>query len=216
LVKSTGYVRDLGTPERYQAGIEDFKNGRVRRKYHPTVILDRDGVIIRDTGHLSSLKSFEILPGVIESIRNLNLIGYRVIVITNQPVIARGEATEDFVNQVHTLIDIELAKHEAFITEYYICPHHPEKGYVGEVKDLKIDCNCRKPSIGLYEKANFEFPMDKEASVAVGDSLTDAEAARRFGLKFFGVGDRFQENSANSFKDLEEVVVSRLKSGTSR
>lgn len=216
VVKSNGYVRDLGTPERYHEGIDDIKNGRVHRKLHPTVVLDRDGVIIRDTGHLSSLKNFEILPGVIESIRNLNSIGYRVIVITNQPVIARGDATEDFVNQVHALIDIELAKHDAVITEYYICPHHPDKGYVGEVKDLKVDCNCRKPNIGLYEKANFEFPMDKEASIAIGDSLTDAEAARKFGLKFFGVGDRFQENSANNFKDLKEVVVSQLKNGTSR
>jgi histidinol-phosphate phosphatase family protein len=216
VVKSNGYVRDLGTPERYHAGIDDIQNGRVSRKLWPTVVLDRDGVIIRDTGHLSSLKSVEILPGVIESIRDLNLNGYRVVVITNQPVIARGEATLDFVDQVHSLIDIELAKHHAFISEYYVCPHHPDKGFIGEIKELKVVCNCRKPNIGLYERANFEFPMDKQVSWAVGDSLTDAEASRKFGLEFFGVGGSFQEDSLNNFTSLKEVVASQLINGSSR
>jgi mannose-1-phosphate guanylyltransferase/phosphomannomutase len=216
VVKSNGYVRDLGTPERYQAGIGDVQNGKVHRRAYPTAVLDRDGVIIRDTGHLSSLKNVEILPGVVDSIRDFNSNGYRVVVITNQPVVARGEATLDFVNQVHALIDIELAKNNAFITEYYICPHHPDKGFIGEIKELKIVCDCRKPNIGLYEKANLEFPMDKKESLAIGDSITDAEAAKKFGLEFFGVGESFEINGLNNFRSLREVVTSQFINGTSR
>ena len=206
VVKSNGYVRDLGTIERYKAGCEDYRLGKVSNDPKPTVILDRDGVLNRDVGHLSDTQNLSLFPGIGESVRRLNENGYRVIVITNQPVVARGAASEEFVDSVHAKIDVGLAKNNATIAEFYFCPHHPDRGFEGEIESLKLNCDCRKPRVGLYNKAQEEFPMILGKSFAVGDSLTDMYAAERFGIRFLGIGNKFVSENVPTFENLMEAV----------
>ena len=205
IVKSNGYIRDVGTKDRYEAALLDYELKKFSLKSRPTIILDRDGVIIEDLGYVSRAAEINLIPEALTSIKSLCDAGFRVIVITNQPVIARGIATAEDIEAIHSLIDAELAQMNTFITEYYYCPHHPDSGFEGEVKELKIICECRKPKIALYNKANFEFPMSLDCSYAVGDSWRDYQAAKMFGIEFLGIGkDNWLEN------DLPGKVFSNL------
>jgi histidinol-phosphate phosphatase family protein len=207
-VKSNGYVRDIGTKDRYESAICDYELGRVNTKSRPTIILDRDGVIINDSGHVSRISEVVFIPESLASIKVLCEAGFRVIVITNQPAIARGIATPTSIEDIHTLIDVELAQINAYISEYYYCPHHPDGGFEGEVEKLKIVCDCRKPKIALYTKANSDFPMNLSCSYAVGDSWRDYQAAKMFGIEFLGIEeDNWIENESprNIFINLAEA-----------
>jgi mannose-1-phosphate guanylyltransferase/phosphomannomutase len=217
-VKSNGYVRDIGTKDRYESAIRDYELGRVNNESRPTVILDRDGVIIKDSGHISRTSEVSFIPESLASIKTLCEAGFRVVVITNQPVIARGMATPAIVENIHTLIDIELARINAYISGYYYCPHHPDSGFQGEIKELKIFCECRKPKIALYAKANADFPMNLSCSYAVGDSWRDYQAAKTFGVEFLGIQeDKWVDNEPprHIFSNLAEAcrfILSRKRS----
>jgi len=191
VVRSNGYVQDMGTPERLSRVRRDYSLGLVVNEPRPTAILDRDGVINRDIGHVRKVEDFIFLEGAIDAINLIQKKGYRIIVITNQPVLARGESTLSEILRMHAKLDHELAKTGSYISNYYVCPHYPEKGFQGEIIDLKVECSCRKPKISLYEKANSEFPILKEKSFAVGDRISDALAAKNFGLDFFALNGNF-------------------------
>ena len=75
------------------------------------------------------------------------------------------------------------------LSGFYFCPHHPEKGFQGEIRELKVDCNCRKPNIGMCKKICEDFNIDLENSIVIGDSFRDQEMARNFGIKFLNVQD---------------------------
>jgi histidinol-phosphate phosphatase family protein len=106
-----------------------------------------------------------------------------LIVLTNQPVIARGEATEEEVDAIHSKLEWELGKSGAYLDGIYICPHHPDKGFPGERPELKGLCECRKPSTGLLVKACQELAIDPANSWMIGDTTSDLEMARRGGLR---------------------------------
>ena len=112
----------------------------------------------------------------------MNHSKYRVIVITNQPVIARGDCTMDELKQVHNKMETLLGAEGAYIDRIYFCPHHPDSGYEGEIESLKINCDCRKPKIGLIEKAEADFNIDINKSWFIGDSSTDVMTARNVGI----------------------------------
>ena len=102
--------------------------------------------------------------------------------MTNQPVIARGEATVATLADIHHKLEWELGKAGAYLDALYYCPHHPDAGFPGEVAALKIACDCRKPATGLIDAACRDFAIDRAASWMVGDSTRDVELARRAGL----------------------------------
>lgn len=118
-----------------------------------------------------------------EAIKHINASGYLCIVVTNQPVIARGEMTVPELNEIHKKMETELGFAGAYIDGLYYCPHHPYKGYEGEVVDLKIDCDCRKPKPGMLLQAMAEYDIDKAASLMIGDSKRDVEAAEAAGIR---------------------------------
>lgn len=177
---SPEYVKDMGTPERLKSVQKDFSEGKVHARNlenkQKAIFLDRDGVINRYVGFLRNLEEFELIEGVSEAIKNINQSGYLCIVITNQPVIARGEVTYEQLDEIHNKMETLLGLDGAYIDGLYYCPHHPHKGFKGEITELKIDCDCRKPKPGLLLKAAEEFNIDLGKSWMVGDSESDIKA----------------------------------------
>lgn len=177
---SPEYVRDMGTPERYEKVCRDFQEGHVHaknlREKQKAVFLDRDGTINRYVGFLKNINNFELLPGVAEAIKQINASGYLAVVVTNQPVIARGEVSFEELEQIHNKMETLLGAEGAYLDAIYFCPHHPHKGYAGERPELKIDCDCRKPKPGMLWKAAKDLNIDLSQSWMVGDGENDVKA----------------------------------------
>ena len=184
---SPEYIKDIGTPARLDRVCADFASGKIDRssldRAQPMVFVDRDGTINREVDHLNAPDQFELLPGVEEAIKRLNHSDYRCCVVTNQPVIARGELSFDGLRQIHNKMETLLGRRGAFVDRIYYCPHHPDKGFPGERAELKIDCDCRKPKTGMIDRAVQEFHGARECSWLIGDASVDIETARRAGLK---------------------------------
>lgn len=184
---SPEYVKDMGTPERYYAVCDDFKEGRVQAKNlsnkQKAIFLDRDGTINKYVGFLRDIDQFELLPNVSNAIKKINDSGYLAIVVTNQPVIARGEVTRLELNEIHNKMETLLGQDGAYLDGIYYCPHHPHKGYEGEIVELKIDCDCRKPKPGMLIQASTDFNIDLSQSWMIGDSDNDILAGENAGCK---------------------------------
>jgi D-glycero-D-manno-heptose 1,7-bisphosphate phosphatase len=189
---STEYVKDIGTPERLVEVSSDIESGLVHRKNlavrQRAVFLDRDGTINRYVGFLRDIDEFELLPGVADAVRTLNRSGYLVIVVTNQPVIARGEVSWDELNDIHRKMETLLGEKGAYIDDIFVCPHHPDKGFAGERPEYKIECDCRKPRPGMLIEAAKKYNIDLAHSYMVGDSDSDIEAGEAAGCVTFKVG----------------------------
>lgn len=204
---SPEYVKDMGTPERFYSVEIDFVNGTVQSKNlknkQKAIFLDRDGTINKYVGFLRNIDEFELLPGVEEAIKKINESGYLAIVVTNQPVIARGEVTVEELNEIHKKLETELGYKGAYIDGLYYCPHHPHKGYEGEIPELKIDCECRKPKPGMLLKAAKDFNIDLSKSWMIGDGENDVKAGKAAGCKtaLIGEGDFGQEITIKSVSD---------------
>ena len=179
--KSTEYARDMGTPERYEKIKNDYFSGytATRNLFNPQkcIFLDRDGTINQHVGFLKSKDQFQLLPGVVEAIKKINGSDYLCIVVTNQPVIARGEASFQDLDDIHKRFETILGENGAYVDDIYFCPHHPDKGFIGERPELKFDCDCRKPKIGMIEKARDKYNIDLNNSYMIGDSTIDIQLA---------------------------------------
>ena len=183
---TTEYIKDMGTPDRFYEVEEDIEKGKVRARNlkHPqkAVFLDRDGTINQYVGFLTKVEQFELIPQVTDAIKLINKSGYLTIVVTNQPVIARGDCDWENLRMIHDKMETDLGKSGAFVDGIYVCPHHPDKGFEGERPEYKINCDCRKPKAGLFLKAAFDYHIDLSQSVMIGDSDDDVEAGRNAGL----------------------------------
>ena len=184
---SPEYVKDMGTPERFEAVSRDFESGRVfarnLRNKQKAIFLDRDGTINKYVGFLRNIDDFELLPTVSEAIKLINKSGYLAIVVTNQPVIARGEVTFAELDKIHNKMEMLLGKDGAYIDAIYFCPHHPDSGFEGEVKEFKFDCDCRKPKPGMLLKAAEDFNIDLSRSWMIGDGKHDKGAGEAAGCR---------------------------------
>lgn len=190
---SPEYVKDMGTPDRYESVGRDFRKGRVHAKNlgnkQKAVFLDRDGTINRYVGFLRNINEFELLPGVADAIKRINESGYLAVVITNQPVIARGEVTVSELTEIHNKMETLLGAEGAYLDAIYYCPHHPHKGYEGEVLEFKINCDCRKPKPGMLLKAAEDFNIDLSQSWMIGDGENDIKAGKTAGCKTALIGN---------------------------
>ena len=184
---SPEYVKDMGTPERFHQVEADYKNGVVQAKNlhnkQKAIFMDRDGTINKYVGFLRNIDEFELIEGVSEAIKSINQSGYLAIVVTNQPVIARGEVLWEELHEIHKKMETLLGKDGAYIDGMYICPHHPDKGFEGERPEYKFDCDCRKPKPGLLLQAAADFNIDFSQSYMIGDSERDVEAGKAAGCK---------------------------------
>lgn len=210
---SPEYVKDMGTPDRYYIVCQDCKTGRIQsknlRNKQKAVFLDRDGTINKYVGFLKNTDQFELLPGVAEAIRRINNSGYLAIVITNQPVIARGEVTFEQLDEIHNKMETLLGREGAYLDGIYFCPHHPDKGFTGEIPELKINCDCRKPKPGMILQAAKDFNIDLTSSWMVGDGKNDIECGRNAGCKtcLIGDGDYRQDLNTSSLLEFTERML---------
>ena len=184
---SSEYVKDMGTPERYEQVNEDYLSGKVERRSlshkQKAIFLDRDGTINRYVGFLTDISNFELLPTVSEAIRKINSSDYLAIVITNQPVIARGETSFEELENIFNKMKTLLGREGVYVDDLFFCPHHPDKGFPGERPEYKIDCSCRKPKTGMLEAAAEKYNISLEDSWMIGDMTQDVECGRRGGLR---------------------------------
>ena len=139
----------------------------------PALFLDRDGVIIREVHLLTRIDQVELLPGAAEAIAKAQSAGYAVVAVSNQTVVARGLCSEADVDTVHAHIDQQLmASGCDTLDGWYFCPHHPD----ADVSAYRRQCDCRKPEPGLLRRAARELGLDLQASLMVGDRLSDVAA----------------------------------------
>ncbi|MHC1721891.1 MAG: HAD-IIIA family hydrolase [Aminipila sp.] len=210
---SPEYVKDMGTPDRYEAVCYDYRKGIVTGKNlshkQKAVFLDRDGTINKYIGFLRNPEDLELLPGAAEAIRKINQSGYLAIVITNQPVIARGEVSAQQLREIHNRMETLLGNDGAYLDAIYYCPHHPHKGYEGEVTDLKIECDCRKPKPGMLVEAAKDYNIDLNQSWMIGDSDSDMEAGRTAGCDGLKISD---EDRLKTLLDAVNIIVGDILS----
>lgn len=210
---SPEYVKDMGTPDRYEAVCKDFADGVVTgknlKRKQKAIFLDRDGTINKYVGFLRSTDEFELLPGVAEAIGKINRSGYLAIVVTNQPVIARGEVSWDKLQDIHNKMETLLGLDGVYLDGIYFCPHHPHMGYEGEVSELKFDCDCRKPKPGMLLKAAENFNVSLKDSWMIGDGENDVKAGQAAGCKtaLIGEGEFGQNLTENSLLELVDEIL---------
>lgn len=215
--RSVEYIKDLGTPERLARVNHDLAIGRVApsRSGRPraAVFLDRDGVLNVEHDGVLEPAAMQLLPGSAEGVRKLNKAGLATVVVTNQPYISHGKLSEEGLDAIHASMERELARDHAFVDAIYYCPHHPHSGYEGERKELKIECECRKPKPGMLLRAARDLHLDLSRSWMIGDRTADIEAARRAGVTSVlvrsGHGGRDNVSPAKPdfiFSDLEEAA----------
>ena len=189
---SPEYVKDMGTPERYESVCRAFESGTVHARNlanrQKAVFLDRDGTINRYVGFLRAPQELELIDGAAEAICRINRSGYLAVVITNQPVIARGEVSVSGLEEIHNRMETLLGLEGAYLDAIYYCPHHPHKGYEGEIPELKIECECRKPKPGMFLQAAKDLNIELAQSIMIGDSEIDIAAGKNAGCKTVMLG----------------------------
>ncbi len=185
--RSPEYVKDMGTPERIQEVERDLETGFVQRKSlrqkQRAVFLDRDGTLNKYVGFLKRPEQLELLDGAAEAVRRINRSGFLAIVVTNQPVIARGEVSWAELREIHNKLETLLGREGAYLDDIFICPHHPDKGFPGERAEYKLDCGCRKPKPGLLLQAAEKYNIDLSQSWMIGDSESDVRAGEAAGCR---------------------------------
>jgi len=142
---------------------------------HKAVFIDRDGVINNDEGHyyVYRVEDFKINKHIVDGFQMLHEAGYKLIIITNQGGVAKGQYTEEDVKKVHDYFIDQMAQQDIPITAIYYCPHH----------NSVSECDCRKPKPGMIHRAIREHQIDANQSFLIGDSVRDIQAGEAAGLK---------------------------------
>jgi histidinol-phosphate phosphatase family protein len=156
------------------------------------VFIDRDGTINVNVNYLDDPDNFQMYPTVAKGIKHLQKQGFKIIIITNQSGIARGFFSQEILQKIHEKMLHQLSKEGATVDAIYYCPHHP-----------KDNCECRKPRVGLFEKAAEEFNIDMRQSFMIGDRMLDIEAGYKSGCKTILV----PENHSKVKEELEASII---------
>ena len=187
------YVRDVGTEARHATAERDLADGTVTalnlRNKRPAVFFDVDGVLNQEPGLQGVLAPDDVtlVPGAGTAVAEARNGRFFAVGITNRPQVARGDITFDDLDTILGRLEALLAEDGGVLDRVYVCPHHPDSGFPGEVKALKIRCECRKPGALLFRRAMAELPIERARSIAIGDSLRDIGAARAAGDWAYGV-----------------------------
>lgn len=207
------YVKDAGTPERFRQVSREQEQGVWDRKClknkQRCVFLDRDGTINEHRGLVCKEEDFVLEKGVAEAIRRLNAAGYLAIVVTNQPVVARGMCDISDVENIHCKMQVLLGEEGAYLDDIVYCPHHPDKGYPEENPTYKIKCNCRKPATGMIDTMVRKYNIDIAGSYMVGDTTMDIQTGRNAGLKtiLLGTGEAGADGKFDVVPDYKALYL---------
>ncbi|MBS0426084.1 MAG: HAD-IIIA family hydrolase [Proteobacteria bacterium] len=181
------YIKDLGTPKRLDKVEQHLRSGVVarasRKQPQKAVFVDRDGTLNALRGYVRRPDELDPLPHAAEAVRALNNAEYRVVLVTNQPVLARGDCSFDDLRRIHNRLESRLGEEGAYLDAIYFCPHHPDSGFPGEVVALKVACDCRKPATGMMREAMAAMNIQVTESWMIGDSTADVLAAHSAGLR---------------------------------
>jgi len=209
------YLRDMGSPDRYDLVARDISSGLLSRMNwsnpRPVIFFDLDGVLNEDIPGkgITSPAELKLLPRAAEAVKAANQAGVLTVAVTNRPQMAKGFISLSDLESIHGRLEMELGAGGAWLDRIFYCPHHPEKGHAGEVPGLKINCDCRKPKTGLLKRALAELPLDLERSCLIGDSKRDIEAARAMKIPAYGVrtGNGCRDAEPDKlFNDVYEAV----------
>ena len=184
--RTSEYIKDVGTPERFKKAEAERRAGLWNRKNlsnkQRCIFLDRDGTVNKYVGLVDAPEKLELYEDAAEAVRFINESGYLAIVVTNQPVVARGMCSEEDVRTIHKKMETLLGREGAYLDDIAFCPHHPDKGYPEENPDYKIVCSCRKPKTGLIDKMVEKYNIDLTKSYMVGDTTMDIQTGINAGL----------------------------------
>jgi D,D-heptose 1,7-bisphosphate phosphatase len=177
------YIKDMGTPERFYQIEKDLNLGRKKNLLNKqrAVFMDRDGTITTLDGFVTKPEQLVLNEGAAAAIRMVNESGFLAIVITNQPIIARGDCTIEELDEIHRKMETDLGAEGAYVDDIFYCPHHPDKGYAGERPEYKVECECRKPRPGMILAAAKKYNIALSESYMIGDFTKDALAGLRAG-----------------------------------
>ena len=167
------------------------------------IFLDRDGTINKDKQYLYRIEDFEFLPKVKEALLEFQKMGYLLIIVTNQSGIARGYYSEDEYLMLSNWLRSELMLYGVHIEKEYYCPHHENSIF----SKYRVHCNCRKPRLGMYEKAIEEYQLDIENCIAVGDKFRDCAVALKYPMKAFLIGTNEKSDIVNRVKSGEYASI---------
>lgn len=181
------YVKDAGTPERFRQAALEQAAGIWERKCldrkQKCIFLDRDGTINRFKGLICDEKDFELESNAAKAIRTINESGFLAVVVTNQPVVARGMCRIEDVEQIHRKMQTLLGNDGAYLDDIVFCPHHPDRGFPEENPVYKIECDCRKPAVGMICNMAERYNIDLAESYMIGDSTVDIQTGINAGMK---------------------------------
>ena len=163
--------------------------------------MDRDGVLNIEKKNEKVSNPFNFTKGALNSLQKINKKNYIIIIITNQPGVAKGFITEKKLRQINQKYINFLSRKKILIQSLLYCPHHPEKGFKGELKKYKIKCQCRKPEIGLFKEAIRKFNININKSVFIGNSETDYLASKKIKIGYLHVYKNSKVSYVN--KDLQ-------------
>ena len=184
--RSAEYVRRLderNLDELDSAAKSGLVLGRNRRSVKRAIFLDRDGVLNVFGNFVTKPEMLHLKDDAASALKRVNASSYLAVCITNQPVVARGETTVETLAEIHYRLQDLLGAGGAYLDALYYCPHHPDKGFPGEVPELKIDCDCRKPKIGLLLRAKKDLNIDLSSSWFVGDTHQDVQTGINAGCR---------------------------------
>lgn len=184
--RSPEYIKDIGTVDRINATIKDIESGfidaRCLSQKQKCIFLDRDGTINKYKGLLYNEDDFELETDVVEAIKQINHSEWLCVVVTNQPVVARGLCETEDVENIHRKMMTLLGKEGVYLDAVKYCPHHPDKGYPEENVAYKIKCHCRKPDIGMLLESAEEYNIDLKKSWMIGDTTIDIQTGINAGM----------------------------------
>jgi D-glycero-D-manno-heptose 1,7-bisphosphate phosphatase len=174
------------------------------------VLVDRDGTLIRDVGHLSRVEQIEVLPRAADALRLLRERGLKIAIVTNQSAVGRGLLDEKGLEEIHRELVKRLAAGGAVVDGIYYCPHHPTEA----LGSYRIRCDCRKPDTGMALRAAADLNLDLARSYIIGDKPSDMELAARVGARGILLDADLAANSAAAVSNIwqaAERVVADLK-----
>ena len=225
---SSEYIKDVGTVGRIRDTESDIIGGVVAAKNlslkQRCIFLDRDGTINEDRGLIYKLDDFVLEENAAEAIRLINRSRYLAVVVTNQPVVARGLCGIDGVDEINRKMSTLLGEGGAYLDHVEFCPHHPDKGYPEENPAYKVPCDCRKPGIGMISKAAHYMNVDLSASWMIGDTTRDIQTAKNAGLRCVlvrtgeggkdGMYDVLPDFEAENLLEAVRIVLENERDGT--
>ncbi len=168
-------------------------------KKNKYILMDRDGVINVEKNYMYKIEEFEYEKNVVNSLEKLRDLGYKFAIITNQAGIAKGYYTEEDYFKLQNFIENDLLEKGIKIEKTYFCPHHPK----ATVEKYKVECECRKPNSGNFEKAIKELDIDVENSYMIGDRVTDLIPANKLGFETFLITTGYGKKHVEKLKEYE-------------